>query len=740
MTTDRLELTGPWKRSIDDAPIDYVTVPGCYAPVGECTLAYDFESPWPGEDGGRLFLVTDGVLASAAFALNGEPLGTAGPWATYRFEIDPSLLRPRNTLTARVRDIVETFGPTPGRRFDAGLVRPLWIERRPRTFIASFRFRPGLSDDLSAADCVVDVDLDGPAEGCVSATLTQRDTNRLVARAEAAAGEPLRFRVEHPHLWSPEMPNLYLLHVRLGLPDGRTDERGEFVGFRRIEVRGRDFYLNHRRLVLKGVCRHEFTSAGGYSPTPEEVRRELALIRHAGFNYVRLVHSPHAPVVPRLAAELGLLVSEEPGTCFHDLGDEAVAAPAMESLRRTILRDRNLPSIFAWLIYNECNPNADYARRAAKVCRELDPDARLSFADCSGRHDEIKAMLAAGDLTYYGINVYSYLPEAYVERMRIFPDRPMVFTEWGGWMGPGNPRQLGNLCDTFVRHSRTDAAERIAGCTFWAWADYEEYTRKPPAAIEGWTIEGLVDQRARPKPDLQTLSMMCFDIDHPPVPHVPRPEVLLRAPQRAGAWRAVDLEAVRGDQEALERRIEEARWYFRPHVPLFDEMLVDGIAFQPRQGTAGHPLLLGPGREEAVIPVGREVRGVAVLGQVALFGGYPASGVWSVHHRNAEPVRQLGQDAGEYVLVFEDGEVRQPLRHGLEVLRANDICRWWKTAPRAPHTRPGVRVEIHPSYEILRFDLWEAPFPAPRVLREIRWRLRDSESIQAMLALSVLEA
>ena len=310
----------------------------------------------------------------------------------------------KNTVSAIVRDMVDSFGPTPGRRFDAGLVRPIWIERRPATFVESFHFKAEVGEDLAAAKCSVTVQIDGKsAEPARNRAYRMSPPGNLRSAARPRrAGRPRSFTVEYPLLWSPDMPNLHDLTVTHG--DDRLAER---VGFRRIETRGNDFFLNNRRLILKGVCRHEFNFASGYSPSDAEVRREMARIKHAGFNYVRLVHSPHAGIVCRVAAEIGLLVREEPGTCFHNLADEAIAAPAVEALRRTILRDRNVPSIFAWLIYNECDPNTEYAVRIAKMCRELDPGCRLGMADCSNQHDNIKAMVAAADLTFYGINIYT---------------------------------------------------------------------------------------------------------------------------------------------------------------------------------------------------------------------------------------------------------------------------------------------------------------------------------------------
>ncbi len=663
----RVDLGGWWQRLIGGRPIDYVSVPGSYPPVGQCTLARQFRLHPVPSDGCRSFLVTEGVLATATFTLNGRPLGAAGPWATYRMEIPPNLLRPDNEIQADVRDMIESFGPMPGRRFDGGLARDLYIEHRPRTFLADFAFRPELNDEFSAADCTVDIELDGPEQLMADVVLAELPSRRVVARATAASDCSAHFRIEQPNLWSPDRPDLYELTVRLPNGDGLS----EHVGFRRIDVRGQDFYFNGRRLLLKGVCRHEFSPREGYSPSQAAIRRELARIRHAGFNYVRLVHSPQAASVCRIAAELGLLVSEEPGTCWHDLSDEAIYSPALECLRRTVKRDRNVPSILAWLIYNECNPNVTYAVKAAAVCRQLDPACRLSFADCSGRDDEIKAMVAAANLTYYGINAYSVTPGHHTDRMKVFTDRPLVFTEWGGCLGQGNPRILKALCDNFALHTRPEQAERIAGCCFWVWQDYEEHSRPSaggglPASVDGWTIEGLVERDGTAKDDLLALSTMCFDMDHPPVPMPPRVEVLCVTPQRERPWQPVPLEGVCGDQSALEAAVDEARRHHEtssktipsphaPQPPRLGRLLVDGIDFACRDVAAlAHPLMIGPGREELIIPVNCRVAGVAFLGQVAWSGGYPSSSVFSVHHRDAEPQSELGTPAAEYILDFAD--------------------------------------------------------------------------------------
>ncbi len=729
----RLPLSGMWKRTIRDRQIDFVPVPGSFRPVGECMLEFAFDCAWA-DDTARVFLVTEGVMANAEFTLNGLVLGTAGPWATYRFELPAGLLRGGNVITARVRDITEAFGITPGRRYDAGLNRAIYLERRPAAFIESVAFQPVLNTECSAAEVMVRVEVNGATTDTVAVTLTERDSGRVVAELSTPAGKPLTCSVEWPRLWSPAMPNLYSLTARLG-----GDTVDELVGFRRIEVRGQDFFLNNARLLLKGVCRHEFTSRHGYTPTREEVYHELAMIKHTGFNYVRLVHSPHAPCVPRIAAELGLLVSEEPGTCWHDLSIPEVAAPALETLRRTVLRDRNLPSILAWYIYNECDPHIPYAVKAVETCRALHPDCLVSVADSTGNNDLIIEQSRAAGMSYYGINQYSLWPNDYVERMKLFTDKPLVFTEWGGCMLQGNERFLKWMCETFVQHAQPDASPRTAGASFWAWADYEEHSRALPAAHDGWTVEGLLDQQARPRPDLQTLSQFCFAMDHPEPVYAPEVEVLAKAPARRECWTPVFLGDVAGDQAPLEAEIATLRGRFTFKNPSFGQQLLAGIPFLCREADGIAPLLLGPGREEIVIPIARTVRGIAILGQVALHGGYPANSVFSIYHPDQEADKSLGQPASRYAFIFDDGGEEQPLQHGVHLLRGNNICRWWKTTPRAPETTPAIQTVLHPSYEILRFDLWEHAWETPRYLKEIRWRLEDMASIQALLAVSVRE-
>ncbi len=192
-----------------------------------------------------------------------------------------------------------------------------------------------------------------------------------------------------------------------------------------------------------------------------------------------------------------------------------MAEQACEALCRTVLRDRNLPNIFSWHLYNECDPVIPYAVEAARRCRELDPVNMVATVNSTGDNAAIKAITSAAQLAYYGINQYSMRADEYIDRMGHFTDLPLLFTEWGAEYVLENPPVFQQIIDAFVAHAQSDACPRISGWDFWVWADYEEHTRGPIASYDGWTIAGVHDSCARPRADLLQLSHACFSMDYP---------------------------------------------------------------------------------------------------------------------------------------------------------------------------------------------------------------------------------
>jgi beta-glucuronidase len=172
-------------------------------------------------------------------------------------------------------------------------------------------------------------------------------------------------------LWSPDSPTLYEVVVR-----SRNDEVADRIGFRTVETRGGEIWLNGQPIFLRGISLHE--EALGESPSRAmNAARARALLRIAkddlNANFVRLAHYPHAEAMTRMADELGLLVwSEIPVYWDIDFANADTLALAKRMQHENIVRDRNRVSIVMWSVANE-TPQTDVR---LEFLGELIDDAR----------------------------------------------------------------------------------------------------------------------------------------------------------------------------------------------------------------------------------------------------------------------------------------------------------------------------------------------------------------------------
>ncbi len=165
--------------------------------------------------------------------------------------------------------------------------------------------------------------------------------------------------------WSSEVPTLYPLTVRLVDPTGRVvEETEQRIGFRRVEVRGLDLLINGRRVLIRGVNRHDFDQHTGRVVSAESMRADLVQMKQFGFNAVRTSHYPNDPALLDRADELGLYVVDEADIELHAFQNTAVRRPAVSRrLGQPGLadgeRDKNHPSVVAWSLGNESGYGAE---------------------------------------------------------------------------------------------------------------------------------------------------------------------------------------------------------------------------------------------------------------------------------------------------------------------------------------------------------------------------------------------
>ena len=167
---------------------------------------------------------------------------------------------------------------------------------------------------------------------------------------DVASGESVEVPVEP---WSAEVPRLY---------DAEVASAGERVrlriGFRTVVVEDGLLKVNGRRILFRGVNRHEFDPDHGRAVSEEVMRRDVLLMKEHNINAVRTAHYPPHPRFLELCDELGLYVIDECDLETHGFfvlgwrgnpSDDPRWEDAMvDRMRRTVERDKNHPSIVMW--------------------------------------------------------------------------------------------------------------------------------------------------------------------------------------------------------------------------------------------------------------------------------------------------------------------------------------------------------------------------------------------------------
>ena len=121
--------------------------------------------------------------------------------------------------------------------------------------------------------------------------------NKVIATVEqqlAGTSASLSLAVESPQLWSAEKPYLYQAFIQIFNESGKLVEViPQKIGFRRFEMKNKLMHLNGKRILFKGVNRHEFNSRRGRAITKEDMLWDIQTLKQNNINAVRTAHYPN---------------------------------------------------------------------------------------------------------------------------------------------------------------------------------------------------------------------------------------------------------------------------------------------------------------------------------------------------------------------------------------------------------------------------------------------------------------
>ncbi|PTY07104.1 beta-galactosidase [Opitutaceae bacterium EW11] len=419
-----------------------------------------FEVP-EGLEGKRLFLDFDGAFQDAEIFLNGVKVGAhQGGYTGFEIEITDALVKGANVLAVRLNNRWNArLAPRGGEHvFSGGLYRNVWLTAMSPlhvTWYGTFVTTPKLSASSGVVRVMTEVaNQSSAAKACELNTEVVDTTGRVVANMSSVRtippGQTVTFEhtsvpIPNPQLWSPETPTLYRA-ISTIVEEGKPVDRYETpFGFRWFEwTADRGFFLNGKSRYVRGANVHQDHAGWGDAVTNSGARRDLQLMKDAGFDFIRGSHYPHSPAFSKACDELGLLFWSE--NCFwgtagsHKDGYwDASTYPireedehGFEESVRAALRDmirihRNHPSIVAWSMGNETFFSAPevmpkvrrFLRELVDYTHELDPSRPAAVGGVQrGEIDRI------GDVAGYngdGARIQQY----------INPGVPNIVSEYG---------------------------------------------------------------------------------------------------------------------------------------------------------------------------------------------------------------------------------------------------------------------------------------------------------------------
>lgn len=363
----------------------------------------------PPSPGKRVFLRFEGVSVAAKVIVDGTEIGRhSGAYTAFVCEatdrLDP---RRDNLLEVVVDNYVDRSMPPCAADFTVcgGIYRGVELIETDRACIdPTFHAGPGVwvDADPKTGRIFVDVRLNGASNKAVVHCEVRDPSGNVVA-----VGKTDALKVEHPALWSPAIPNLYTLTVKM--EDGACNDGASVrFGFRSVEFRKDGFYLNGCKYKIHGVNRHQDREGRGWAVLPAEEDEDIDFIKEIGADGLRTAHYPQSGHIYDLCDEKGLLAWVESPNVNLIRDNDAYRSQARTNLIEAIWQLKNHPSIFTWSISNELNTNRvpwgvteRLMTELKMLANETDPMRPVSLATCHAKQRGLHAIPDAVGFNFY---------------------------------------------------------------------------------------------------------------------------------------------------------------------------------------------------------------------------------------------------------------------------------------------------------------------------------------------------
>ena len=462
----------PWEGHEDIHP---GAIPEHFNPVASYVKYFEVPEKMQGK---RLFISFQGAESGIALWLNGHFVGySEDSFTPSEFELTEYVKEGENKLAAQVFKWTASSWCEDQDFFRfSGIYRDVYLYTVPEVHVYDLQIRAIPDETLSAAALEIRTNTWGKGE--VKITLS-KDGETVIEDKKALDGEEIyAWKVENPVLWSAEDPQLYDLTMEIYNESGELQEViPQKVGFRRFEMKDGIMTLNGKRIVFKGVNRHEFSSVSGRHVSEEELRKDLKIMKQNNINAIRTCHYPDASLIYELCDEYGIYMIDETNLESHGSWDIAeftkdytYVVPhdkpewldmMLDRANSMYQRDKNHAAILIWSCGNESFGGKDIFEMS-QFFHKADPTRLVHYEGVC--HDR-----RYNDTSDMESQMYPSV-EAIKEFLAKDDSKPFVCCEY--------THAMGNSCGAMHKYTDlTDTEPKYQGGFIWDYIDQSIYKK-----------------------------------------------------------------------------------------------------------------------------------------------------------------------------------------------------------------------------------------------------------------------
>jgi len=343
-------------------------------PVGSYVKFFDVDKALLGKD---TYISFQGVETAIYVWLNGEFVGySEDSFTPSEFNITPYIKEKNNKLAVEVYrySTASWLEDQDFWRF-SGIFRDVYLYAVPEIHVRDMKVIADYDYENGNGILTTELDVTGKSDYSVRLTLTDKNGNKVYE------GDTADVTASIPDVapWSAEQPDLYTLTAEI-IADGDVVETAETkVGFRTFELKNGIMCLNGKRIIFKGINRHEWSAEGGRVVTEEDMMWDIRFMKRNNINAVRTCHYPNNSLWYKLCDEYGIYLIDETNLESHGTWQKmgacepSINIPAslpewkeacLDRARSMYERDKNHASVLIWSCGNESYCGDDIAAMA----------------------------------------------------------------------------------------------------------------------------------------------------------------------------------------------------------------------------------------------------------------------------------------------------------------------------------------------------------------------------------------